>query len=62
MERYQVELQSSIQYLRASRIEIDCTNHDTFIRILDAVRPILEEEAKELEEKYSKEEKIVKEN
>lgn len=54
MERYQVELQSSIQYLRASTIKIDCTNHNTFIRILDAVRPILEEEAKELEEEYLK--------
>lgn len=56
-EYYKVELQSSIQYLRASTIKIDCINHDTFIRILDAVRPILAEETKELEEEYLKKEK-----
>ena len=42
-------------YYGWTQVKVECLKYDTFDKIYKAIKPILEEEAKEMEEYYNKE-------
>ena len=49
---FKVSLCSDYNYLRGTRIEIDCVRYDVFKRIIDAITPIMDEEKSLLEKEW----------